>query len=128
MKIQTVKKWAWSILGIAAVWKALEAVSCLAVAHASPEIAGDWRPSAADVGASTATWLLAALVALKAIEMLLAWVAPRTTTKLDDQALAAIHTVRETAEEILGHVKPPDNPPPGTLPAIVVSGTIEGAK
>ena len=34
MKLQCIKKWAWSIFWIAAVWKGFDALSCMAVAHA----------------------------------------------------------------------------------------------
>lgn len=102
------------------------------VAHAEPVVAGDWHPAdAAGLGASITAWLLGALLVLKVIEMALAYIAPRTPTKLDDGAYNVVHQMRERIEEIAGHVRPPappPNPEPGTLPAIVASGTIDGAK
>jgi hypothetical protein len=94
------------------------------VAHAEPEIAGDWHPTAAGLASDTATWLLGALVALKIVELALARISPLTKNTWDDAAYEKLHAVNELATEILDHVKPPQNPPPGTLPAIV-SGTIE---
>ena len=85
------------------------------IAHAEPAVAGDWHPpSAQALTDSTATWLLGALVVLKAAEMALAWLAPRTESKLDDSALALIHRVRETGEEVLLHVRPAVPAPPVT--------------
>ena len=124
MRLQCIKKWAWSIFGVAIVWKGLEALSCMAVAHAGPEISGDWHPSAAGLASDTATWLLGALVALKIVELALARISPLTKNTWDDAAYEKLHAVNELATEILDHVKPPQNPPPGTVPAIV-SGTIE---
>lgn len=123
--MKSIKKWAMSVIGVALVWQAFRALSCVAMAHAEPAVAGDWHASqAAALGDTAVTWLLGALVILKVLEMALARIAPLTTTKLDDNAYAVVHGIRTTAEEILGHVRPPPSPPGPPLPAIV-SGTIE---
>lgn len=122
--MKCIKKWLTSLSVVTAVWFAFRAVGCIGAAHAEPPVAGDWHASApAALAESTATWLLAGLLILKVLEMVLARVAPLTPTKLDDKAYAVVHGLRETAEEILAHVRPPSDPPPG-VPA-VVSGTIE---
>lgn len=115
----------WTLIAIAAtvVYGAFAAFAH--IARADPAVAGAWHDAEpAALAGSTATWLLAALVALRAVEMALKWLAPRTPTKLDDQAYAVIHTVRETAEEILTHVKPPADRPPGPLPANPERGSV----
>lgn len=73
-----------------------------ACAHADP---GGSAPAA--VAADTATWLLGGLVALKLLEMVLTWVAPRTKATWDDDLRDAVHGVREATQEILTHVKAP---------------------
>lgn len=116
----------------------LYAVTCLGSAHAATVVTDGPVPYAGALADSTATWLLGALVALKFAEMVLSRIAPLTKTKLDDNALAAIHTVRETAEEILSHVKTPTSTTTVVVaqPAVsstatsspgTASGTIEGA-
>lgn len=123
--MKKLKKWVMSVIGVALVWQMFRVVGCAGAAYADPAVAGDWRAavSPAALADSAVTWLLAALVLLKVLEMWLAWLAPRTATKLDDEALAAIHRGRELAEEIVSILKPPPTPP-GPFPAIV-SGTIE---
>lgn len=122
--MKLIRKWLTSLSIVTAVWFAFRAVGCIGAAHADPAVAGDWHPAAPAALADTATtWLLAALVILKVLDMALARIAPLTPTKLDDKAYAVVHGLRETAEEILSHVKPPA-PPPGPFPAIV-SGSIE---
>ncbi len=107
----------WAILAVTAstIFGVL-AIIHSTIARADP-IAGSWHDAEpAALAGGTATWLLGALVALRALEMGLKWLAPRTETRLDDRAYATLHLVRETAEEILTHVKPVE--PPGPVPAV----------
>lgn len=104
------------IIGIAAALYGAMMLFGMAVAHADPAVAGDRHaPQPAALGDTAVTWLLAGLVILKVVEMALDRIAPLTKTTVDDRARDAIHSVRETAEEILSHVKPGSRAASGTI-------------
>lgn len=103
MTLTRIPKALMFLAGITAVYLLFTALRVLSMAHADTGI-----PTQASTGVSWDVILLGAIAIFSGIRTILAFIAPRTKTTLDDQALANI-------DELLGILRGPRVPVP--LPA-----------
>lgn len=97
---------ALSLLAIIAVYIALTLAHLMGIAHASTQsLPATWSVDLASVIEVLVAFLIGVLAMLGAVIKALGYIAPRTTTTVDDRALVHLQDIKTVLEEAVGFLR-----------------------